>query len=292
MRQQAGARKTFDAICVGEAAWKLVGDGATGLRLRPSSGAVNIALHLCKEGMRVGLSTVLVDDANGRAAMARVAAAGVDVTGVTFTRPRAGLVVVDARGEANPLAAELEATPAFDVPPAWSSQVVVLSGLSPVVAHAAALCKAARRARRDGSVVLLDFNAALHAWAGRDARTIRMVLRKVDVARCSVADLAVLGMSADEASAALRPTATLVVGEPGGRVSAVGPFGAVVFAPPGSAHEGAAARPGAGDALTASICHELTARRDSGESVEALWERALRRGNELGRRAAALPRTP
>jgi pfkB family carbohydrate kinase len=155
---------------------------------------VDVALALAREGRRVGLATVLADDAAGRAWFERIAEAGVDVGGVTLARPRTGFVLVDASGGANQVPTDVEEQPPLEVPEAWTSELLLLSGLSPVVSHAAALCKAARAARRKGTLVLLDFNASLHAWAGRDARTIRMVLREVDAARCSLADLAVVGL--------------------------------------------------------------------------------------------------
>ena len=57
-----------------------------------------------------------------------------------------------------------------------------------------------------------------------------MVLREVDAARCSVADLAVLGMDVAMARAALRPRAVLVVSDGVGAVAASGPFGEVAVA--------------------------------------------------------------
>jgi sugar/nucleoside kinase (ribokinase family) len=277
---------TFDVICVGEVTWKLAmserpasGPRAALAHLRPSGGPMNIALQLRSQGLRVGLAAVLPDDTRGRTAYARLAEHGVDISGVTFARARPGLVVVDARGDANELFAALEETPPFELPRGWSSQLLLLSGLSPVVSHAAALCRAARRARRDGSLVLIDFNAALNVWAGRDARTIRMVLREVDVARCSIADLAVLGMERESVRAALRPDATFVVSEPDGRVSATGPFGEVTASRATSSDARRMAfRAGAGDALTASLCAALTAKAEKTESAASMWDRVLRRG--------------
>ncbi len=269
------APKSFDVICTGEPQWKLAGRG-----LRPGGGAVNVAVALAREGRRVGLATVVTDDAQGRMAVERIAATGVDVGGVTLTRPRAGLLLVDATGSASQLPASLspdvdEPRP-LEVPAAWSSQVLLLSGLSPVVSQAAALCKAARRARREGTLVVIDFNASLHLWVGRDPRTIQMVLREVDVARCSVADLAVIGMNAESVRKALRKGATLVMSDARGGAVATGPFGEVAFVPPKPLP---ADKQGAGDAMTAAICGELTRAGTPGESASAKWERALRRGH-------------
>jgi 2-dehydro-3-deoxygluconokinase len=274
---------TFDVVCVGEAMWRLArGTGAaSNLRLRPSRGAVNVALRLRERGLRVGLATVLVDDAHGRRAYEGIAAQGVDVAGVALAAVRPGLVLIDARGDANPLPSEAEQRPPPEVPASWSSRVLLLSGLSPVVSHVAALCRAARRARRRGSLVVIDFNAALHVWVGRDARTIRMLLREVDVARFSVADLAVLGLELEGVRNALRSSATVVVGDPSDRLIARGPFGEVVLTPQRSEARHAFPMAGAGDALTTAICRELAAPVERGESPSSLWHRALQRGAAL-----------
>lgn len=272
---------TFDVICVGEAMWRLAGgsgSSASNVRLRPSRGAVNVALTLRERGLRVGLATVLVDDAHGRRAYEGIAAHGIDVAGVTLAAVRPGLVVMDAHGEANPLSSEAEERPPAEVPATWSSRVLLLSGLSPIVSHVAALCRAARRARRLGSLVVIDFNAALHAWVGRDPRTIRTLLREVDVARFSVADLAVVGLELEGVRNALSSSATVVVREPSGRLVAHGPFGEVAVTPRRSEAHDAFRTAGAGDTLTAAICRELAAPVERGETPSSLWHRVLRRG--------------
>ncbi len=286
VRQEAPPARSFDVICAGEPSWKLAAlGGSRAVRtpaslLRPGGGAVGVALGLARRGLRVGLATVLTDDAFGRDSLERLARLGVDVGGVTLARPRGGLVMVDAQGGARPAVAEAEERPPLELPEGWSASVLLLSGLSPVVAHAAALCKAARAARRDGSVVVLDFDASLHAWAGREPRTIRMVLREVDVARCSLADLAVLGTDAATVRAALRPSAVLVLNATHGGLVATGPFGEVAAMAPQGERPGG---PGSGDALTAALCAELTSSGDPGESASARWSRALQRGLDARR---------
>ncbi len=284
------AAATFDVICAGEALWKLATPGARfsgrsgEVRLRPSGGAVDVALSLAKEGLRVGLAAVLTDDDLGRASRERLEAAGVDVRAVRLSPRRTSFVVVDGRGGATHVGPTLEDSAAFEVPRAWSARVLLLSGLSPLIAHAASLCKAARKARREGSLVMLDFNASLHEWAGRDARVIRMVLAETDVARCSVADLAVLGMEVRDVRAALRPNAVLVVTDVLGGAVATGPFGEVVLAP----REAIPLAPsGAGDAFTAALSAELARPVAPGESVSALWHRVLRRGRGAARARSA-----
>lgn len=257
-------RTELDVICAGEVLWKVAPLGEE-VKLRPGGGAVNVALALAQGGTKVGLATVLADDEMGRRSLAKIAEAGVDVRGVTLTRPRGGLLVVDATGGTREMTRGVEEHEALKVPAEWSAQILLLSGLSPVVSHAAAMVREARRARRAGTLVLIDFNASLHAWAGRDARTIRMVLREVDVARCSVADLAVLGMDMSEVRATLRESAVLVVCDPTGSAVAIGPFGEVTRKTTSK-----------GDAFTSAICRELLSRGDPGESVSARWHRALR----------------
>jgi 2-dehydro-3-deoxygluconokinase len=272
--------KNFDVICAGEALWKLTPRRGTVSpkppRVSPGGGPVTVALALARQGLRVGLATVLADDTFGRDSAEKIAGAGVDVGGVTFARPGKGFVLIDGSGGANQVPSDAEEEPPLAIPVEWSSQVLLLSGLSPVVSHAAALCKAARAARRDGTFVLIDFNASLHVWAGRDPRTIRMVLREVDAARCSLADLAVLGMEVATVRAALRSDAVLAVSDGGGGAVAIGSFGDVTFVPP----QGTRLRTtGTGDACTAAICAELARHGEPGESATARWFRALQRGH-------------
>ncbi len=248
-----------------------------GVPLRPGGGAVNAAIALAREGLRVGLATVLPDDTLGRTSMARIAAMGIDVGGVSVARKRPGLVLVDASGGANQVPADAAEEPSLEVPIGWSSRLMLLSGLSPVVSHAAALCKAARAARRAGALVVIDFNASLHAWVGRDPRTIQMVLREVDVARCSFSDLAVLGADVVTVRNALRESAVLVASDGRGGAVATGPFGEVAVVPRDT---DVPRRIGAGDAFTAALCAELTRAGAPGESDAARWYRAIRRGHD------------
>jgi sugar/nucleoside kinase (ribokinase family) len=265
-------KKTFDVICAGEALWKL----DAGSSLRPGGGALHVALALANRGLRIGLATVLADDELGRRSCDRAAALGVDVGGVELARPRSSFVLVDASGGADQLPTSTEEEPPVEVPAGWSADVMLLSGLSPVLSHAAGLCKAARGARRKGALVVIDFNASLHAWAGRDPRTIHMVLREVDVARCSIADLAVLGMDIATVRSALRRSAVLVVCDPAGGAVATGPFGEVGVVP----DEPLARAPGrSGDTFTAALCAELTRPGVPGESAAARWHRVLRRAS-------------
>jgi sugar/nucleoside kinase (ribokinase family) len=268
---------SFDVICAGESLWKVArGDrlGPPGIRFK-ASGAVHIALLLARTGLRVGLATVLGDDTFGRASLERIAATGVDVGGVTLTSPGAGLLVVDAEGAQTGTLSRGKQEDGLEIPSEWSSHVLLLSGLSPVTSTAAALCRAARRARREGTLAVLDCSASSRVWLGRDPRTIAMVLREADVVRCSFADLAVLGMDAATLRKTLRQNAVLVMSDAAG-ATATGPFGEVSCG--SRAREGTMPETtGAGDWCTAAICAELSRPGRSGESPSGRWHRVLQR---------------
>ncbi|CAN5160993.1 hypothetical protein BH09MYX1_BH09MYX1_07180 [soil metagenome] len=266
-RREVPRAARFDVICAGEVAWKISPE----LSLEPGGGAASVALALARRGFRVGLAAVLPDDAAGDRCLEKLAASGVDVGGVLLVPERASLVVVDASGTANPSHPFSDA-PTLELPREWTSQILLLSGLSPHLPQAAALCRAARAARRQGSFVFLDADANLRAWAGRDPRTVRMLLREIDVARCGVTDLAVLGMDVRSMRNALRPSAVLVLDDAARGVVANGPFGEVAYTPPDAR---AVRARGAGDACTAAICSELMRRGKPGESPVGRWHRAL-----------------
>jgi len=77
--------------------------------------------------------------------------------------------------------------------------------------------------------------------------------------------------------AALRSTAVLVSTDGLGGSTATGPFGEVAVVP----RESRAHRPDGGDGLIADLCAALIRRRPPGESPDAMWNRALRRGRDL-----------
>jgi sugar/nucleoside kinase (ribokinase family) len=283
------ARKpsSFDVVCAGEAHWDLEaprGAGAASagsLRFRAGGAAVNAALSLAQRGLRVGLAAALADDAFGRALHAKVATAGVYVGGVVLGPPRAGLVVVEAAGSAQRVVArEAEDALPVAVPEAWAAQVLLLTGLAPALPYAAGLCKAARAARRVGSIIVVDVNARRRRWAGRDPRVIHAMLREADVVRCSTEDLAALGIDAAAMRAEMRRNATLVLTDGAAAARAVGPFGEVVKAPRVVAAAGSA---GAGDAFTAALCAELARTGDHGADRIDRWDRMLQRGHDAAR---------
>ncbi|WP_434044253.1 MULTISPECIES: PfkB family carbohydrate kinase [Sorangium] len=267
----------LNVICAGEALWDLAPPGGTSLRFRPGDGAVNAAVALARSGLRVGLVAALCDNAPGRGLVARVAAAGVDVEGVALIPTRTGLIVLEDTGGARHMVTHrAEDELPLSVPEGWAAPVLLLSGISPALAPIAALCRAARAARRTGTVVVVDVNARWRLWAGRDPRILRALLREADVVRCSAADLAGLGLDEAQVRAAIRPTAALVLTQGAGAARATGPFGEVALSPPVVARTRAA---GAGDAFTAAICAEIARAGDHGPERPDLWARAIERGH-------------
>jgi sugar/nucleoside kinase (ribokinase family) len=233
-----------------------------------------VAVRLSRAGFGVGLATALGDDSAGRALCARIAAAGVDVGGVKLTPPGSGLFFVQGAGADRQVIAHVGQERAFAVPPGWQAQVLLLSGLSPVLAHAAALCKAARAARRAGSIVVVDVNARPHVWAGHDPRAVRSVLREADVVRCSAEDLVTLDLDPRAVRAAMRAEGVLVSGDLVGDAWAMGPFGEVVDPRPA----GPPIAPPSGDAITAAVCGELARGGPATLTRADPWRRALAAG--------------
>lgn len=282
--------RAFDVICAGEASWSVDDVEARGAtpRLRPGGGAVGSALALARQGLRVGLATVLENDSFGRHLRDKLSAAGIDTEGVELAQPASGIVFV--RGGARQVVSLREQEQAVTVPAHWSSQVLLLSGMSPVVAHGAALCKAARAARRAGSIVVVDVNARWDLWVGRDARSIRMILREADVVWASAEDMFGLDMNMAAMRAALRPTAVLASSDGAGSAFAVGPFGEVARSP----SDVRLPPTGEGDAFATAICAELARAGKVDDENAELWSRALRRGHEaataLSERMARAPR--
>jgi 2-dehydro-3-deoxygluconokinase len=278
--------RAFDVICAGEALVSLAPEGASisepSLRFRLGGGAVSAAMSLARQGLRVGLSTVLSDDALGRGLLERIAAEGVDVGGVELAQPSSGIMFV--RGGARQVVAVHDVERPIAIPEGWTSQVLLLSGMSPVVSHGAALCKAARAGRRSGAVVVVDVNARWDLWKGRDARSILMILREADVVWSSAADLFGLNMDAAAMRAALRKNAVLALSDGAGSAIATGPFGEVVRAPAARGERAApvitAGAPDGGDAFATAICAELARAGHAGETSAELWTRALARGHE------------
>ena len=134
---------------------------------------MNVALALAREGLRIGLATVLTDDDFGRGSLEKIAASGVDVGGVALARPRAGFVLVDASGGAKQVPSFADEEPPLQVPVRWSSQILSSRDCRPSSRTRLRSARLREAARRQGALVLVDFNASLHVWVGRDPRTVR-----------------------------------------------------------------------------------------------------------------------
>jgi sugar/nucleoside kinase (ribokinase family) len=272
-------RRSFDVICAGEPVWRAA-RAAWDLRAPPEAtaraGLLDAARTLALARVHVGLATVLEDDRLGRKTRAELTALGVDIGGVKLAPMAAELVVVDAAGGQSRVISERGGAPDLEIPPSWSSQVLLLSGLSAVTSRLAALCRAARRARRDGTLVVLDATGSLHHWAGRDPRVISMVLREADIVRCSLLDLAVIGTDSAAVRRAMRASATLVVTD-GAGTTATGVFGQVRVPAP---REPSAAERFA-EGCTAAVCAEYARPQGVGETPAGRWDRILRQGFDL-----------
>jgi sugar/nucleoside kinase (ribokinase family) len=268
MKLATAGAKTFDVICVGSASVRLTRNG----RLQMGPGAVGAAIRLAHMGASVGLASAFHDDAVGRRTRDALADAGVDSSAVSALPPSSGVFLVEGRDDHRDVVESRERDDVFiGVPEGWSSRVVLVSGLSPVVSHGAALCKVARAARRWGASVVIDVNARERTWNGRDARAIRSVLREADVVRCTMDDLVVLRVDVATIREMARQDAVLVVGETMSDARASGPFGEIAPRANVPAKESASA-------LVARICFELArTKSDRTEATAELWERALHR---------------
>jgi len=248
--------KRFDVVCAGAALWRASGAAAI----------FDVVEALARQGLSVGLSTALDDDRRSRHALAKAAALGVDTTGVTLSPPSREIVVVDtAGGESQVLSEGRELT----ISPDWSADILLLHGCSPVTSHAAALVRAARTARRSGGVVVLDLAGNLRQWAGRDPRTIAMILREVDIVHSTVMDLAIIGTDSSEVRRAMRAPSTIVLHDLVAS-TATGAFGEVRVQRSSSS----SMQRSHGDCV-AAICLDL-ARPPRNESLAARWNRVLR----------------
>jgi fructokinase/2-dehydro-3-deoxygluconokinase len=271
--------RRFDVISAGEAHVRIGAMGRSNIGFVAGRGAIGTALAVARADIRVGLATAIDDDSTGRALVEQVSARGVDVGGVAFRRPDRGVVLVDAMDHADEIVPFRDEERPFTIPKAWSSAVLVLSGLTPVVSIAGSLCQAARAARRAGAVVVVAVEASPHVWRGRDARAVRMVLREADVVRYTLQDLDVLKMDALEMRAATRDEAVHVMTNTKGDALATGPFGEVER----SARRAIRLEPPdrSDDPLTTAICIALARAGEPGADRRDVWDDALAQGQAL-----------
>lgn len=273
----------MNVLCVGEALWDLTAKRsfarARSLEMRPGGAAVNVALALAHEGVRVGLAAVVGEDALGEALIAQVAAAGVATALVERALPRTGLLFAERRREGARFVGYRAADePAPRAAGDWSARVVLVTGLMPSVEHARGLREVVQTARARGARVMVDVNARPRVWRGRDPAAALGVLALADVVKASEDDLAVLGIAGPEALVGcVRAGATVITTAGAGVARAMGSFGEVTRAP-----RALGKKPrdtlGAGDAFAAAVVAELT-RGDA----EGIWDRALDRGHAWAR---------
>lgn len=208
--------RIFDVVCAGETTTTVPGasfDGPFGsrLRYRPGVGAVSAALALVARGARVGLVTRFTDDTFGRDLRARLARTGMALEGATLGPAPRGILLLEGTRRGREVVPYRDEEVTFDVPDTWGASVLLLSGVSPVISQAASACRAARRVRREGGIVLLDLRARYHQWQGRDARCLHALVAAADVVRARAEDLAVLAWEEPNLAARLRKDAVLVV---------------------------------------------------------------------------------
>lgn len=262
-------RRTFDVICAGEPLWQTSQHSGGPGALSARAALLDVSKMLARRGMAVGMATVLGDDKLGRSSRHELAALGIDVGAVKLASVTRDFAIVDAAGGQSLIGSESRDDAAPEVPQAWGSQVLLLSGLSATTSRLAAFCKAARRARRDGTLVVLELAGSLRHWMDREPRVLSMLLREADVVRSSFIDLAMIGLGAADVRRSLRPEATLVINDVDGAV-ATGTFGEVrakSFEPPIDLRRYA-------ECCTAAICAEL-ARPRGGETPSGRWHRIL-----------------
>jgi 2-dehydro-3-deoxygluconokinase len=274
--------RRFDVICAGQPVWRASMPSLGETARARGSAFVDVTKMLALSRLHVGWATVLEDDRLGRALLDEMAAFDVDVGAVRLASVDTDLVVVDASGGWSGLVSDRSRATHVEIPRSWSSQVLLLSGLKPITSSLAAICKAARCARRVGTVVVLDLVGSLRDWDGHDPRMIAMVLREADVVRCSLFDLAVIGTDAEAVRRAMKPNATLVLDDDGG-ATAVGTFGDVRV----QASREWSAREVLAECYTAAVCVEYARPRGVGETPGGRWHRVLR--HEAPRLAASMP---
>lgn len=282
----------LDVLCVGEAMWDLFApagvtfDHAESLALRPGGAAVNVALALTEQGLRVGVAAAMSTDALGPALRARLAAAGVVTAHLTTMPARTALVLIERVAGARRLVGyRSEEEPEPVVQEGFDARILFLTGLLPSEAQQKVWRAAALDARLRKIPVVIDINARPRLWTGVDPGAALGVLRTADVVKCSVGDLAALGLGEPDRAvpalrASLRTRATFVLTDGPHPALAIGRFGAVE----------ARCRParvvdptGCGDAFSAALLAALHA-AESGEVKKAsFWTAALRRGHAMAR---------
>ena len=282
----------LDALCVGEAMWDLCApadvtfDLAESLGFRPGGAAVNVALALAEQGLRVGVAAAVSADALGQALRARLAAAGVATAHVTTAPGRTGLVVIErAFGGRRIVAYRCADEPEATLADGFSTRLLFLTGLLPSLSQRRVWRAATSDARRRRIPVVIDVNARQRMWTGVDPASALRVLRGADVVKCSADDLAALGLGAPDRAvpalrASLRPRATFVLTDGPRPALAIGRFGAVEA----RCRPARAVDPtGCGDAFSAALLAAIATAGPDDLATASFWSAALRRGHALAR---------
>lgn len=223
IRTMNGQNAQREIMCVGETLWDLHVPAGTPLVetnhvfFEPGGSATNVALHLAKLGVRTGIVGVVGDDPLGAALIERLTREGVDVRHMHKMAARTGLVLIsnDPAVAVAYRAAEEEAQAfRYALNGEYSAQIMHFSSLLPNRTAIHALAKAAQRARKSGSTVMVDANLRPRLWRGDAvAKTNPYELLEVaDAVKVSADDLKVLGVEDPQVLRdKLRPEAILFV---------------------------------------------------------------------------------
>jgi sugar/nucleoside kinase (ribokinase family) len=283
----------LDALCVGEAMWDLCApagvtfDLAESLGFKPGGAAVNVALALAEQGLRVGVAAAVSADALGQALRARLAAAGVGTAHVTTAPGRTGLVVIErVSGARRIVAYRCADEPEATLADGFATRLLFLTGLLPSPSQRKVWRAATSDARRRRIPVVIDVNARQRMWTGVDPASALRVLRGADVVKCSADDLAALGLGAPDRAvpalrASLRPRATFVLTDGPRPALAIGRFGAVEA----RCRPARAVDPtGCGDAFSAALLAAMATAGPDDLAKASFWSATLRRGHALARK--------
>jgi len=178
----------LDVLCVGEAMWDLYApagvtfDHAESLALRPGGAAVNVALTLAEQGLRVGVAAAVSADPLGQALRARLAAAGVVTAHLTTMPARTALVLIERIAGARRLVSYRSGEePEPVVQAAFAARILFLTGLLPSEAQQTVWRAAARDARLRKIPVVIDVNARPRMWTDVDSGAVEARCRPARV---------------------------------------------------------------------------------------------------------------
>jgi len=278
----------LDVVCAGEALFDLAtlpGEGfaeATQLSLSPGGAAVNIALALAKLGRKSALVAAIGEDALGAALVDKLARAGVETRFCTRVAERTGLVLIE-RGARGTRVVPYRGRESFPiVEESVKTRALVLTGVVPSTEQESAFLSSARTQRQKGARVVLDLNARRGVWAARSwgAPTFLGVIGMAHLVKCSVEDLAVMGLELEAVRASLDSHATLIVTSGAGATRAFAPFGDLSIAPAALEVMDAI---GAGDAFSAGLVAEIVSAPVEELGGPDLLRRAIERGHACAR---------